>query len=146
MLRHGSPGDVTRPEANLRGEGTNIRNAVVQPAAGPTLRGAGADPVAMANATAGLRDQPGGDAIDVIILACTHFPLLQHELQEAAGPEVCLIDGAAGIARRIAHLTQGQAWPDTPQPGIAVFTRSDDRPPPPLAALAPYGIGSVETI
>ncbi|KGB57428.1 glutamate racemase [Sphingopyxis sp. SE2] len=126
VLRHGSPGLVTGAEAKLRGEAV--------------------DPDAIAHAIAGLRDQPGGDAIDVIILACTHFPLLQHELQEAAGPEVCLIDGAAGIARRIAHLTQGQAWPDTPQPGIAVFTRSDDRPPPPLAALAPYGIGSVETI
>ena len=56
------------------------------------------------------------------------------------------IDGAAGIARRIAHLTAGQTWPDAASPGIAVFTRSEDRPPPPLAALAPYGIGTIETI
>jgi glutamate racemase len=126
VLRHGSPGLVTGAEAKLRGEAVN--------------------PDVIARAIAGLRDQPGGDAIDVIVLACTHFPLLQDELQVAAGPGVSLIDGAAGIARRIAHLTQGQAWPDTPQPGIAVFTRSDDRPPPPLTALAPYGIGTVETI
>ena len=44
------------------------------------------------------------EAIDTVVLACTHFPLLQDELQEAAGPGVTLIDGAAGIARRIAHL------------------------------------------
>src|SRR3546814_14702400 len=84
--------------------------------------------------------------MDVIVLACTHFPLLQDELQAAAGPDVRLIDGAAGIARRIAYLTEGQPWPDTPAPGIAVFTRSDDRPPPPLAALAPSGLGSIEKI
>lgn len=126
VLRHGSPGLVTGAEAKLRGEAV--------------------DPDTIARAIAGLRDQPGGDRIDVIVLACTHFPLLQDELQAAAGPGVTLIDGAAGIARRIAYLTEGQPWPAAAAPGVAVFTRSDDRPPPPLAALAPYGIGSIETI
>ncbi len=126
VLRHGSPGLVTGAEAKLRGEAV--------------------DPEVIARAIAGLRDQSGGDAIDVIVLACTHFPLLRDELQAAAGPGVRLIDGAAGIARRIAYLTEGQLWPDAPAPGIAVFTRSHERPPPPLAALAPYGIGSIETI
>lgn len=126
VLRHGSPGLVAGAEAKLRGEAV--------------------DPDTIARAVAGLRSQPGGERIDVIVLACTHFPLLQDELQAAAGPGVALIDGAAGIARRIAHLTAGQSWPAAPAPGIAIFTRSDDRPPPPLAALAPYGIGSIETI
>ena len=126
VLRHGSPGLVTGAEAKLRGEAV--------------------DPDTIARAIAGLRDQPGGDRIDVIVLACTHFPLLQDELQAAAGPGVTLIDGAAGIARRIAYLTEGQPWPAAAAAGVAVFTRSDDRPPPPLAALAPYGIGSIETI
>lgn len=126
VLRHGSPGLVTGAEAKLRGEAV--------------------DPDTIARAVTGLRNQPAGERIDVIVLACTHFPLLQDELQAAAGPGVALIDGAAGIARRIAHLTAGQSWPAAPAPGIAVFTRSDDRPPPPLAALAPYGIGSIETI
>ncbi len=126
VLRHGSPELVTAAEGKLRG--------------------APVDPATIARALAGLTDQAGGDAIDVIVLACTHFPLLQDELQAAAGPGVTLIDGAAGIARRIAHLTQGQAWPKTAAPGIAVFTRSEDRPPPPLAALTPYGIGRIETI
>lgn len=126
VLRHGSPGLVTGAEAKLRGEPV--------------------DPAVIERAVAGLRDQPGGDALDVVVLACTHFPLLEQELQAAFGPDVALIDGAAGIARRIAYLTEGQAWPAAAAPGIAVFTRSDDRPPPPLAALAPYGIGSIETI
>lgn len=126
VLRHGSPGLVTAAEAKLRG--------------------AAFDPAAIDRAIAGLRDQPGGDALDVIVLACTHFPLLHDELQAAAGPQVRLIDGAAGIARRIAYLTQGQAWPAAAQPGVAVFTRSEEREPPPLSALAPYGIGRIETI
>lgn len=126
VLRHGSPGLVTGAEAKLRGEPV--------------------DPAVIERAVAGLRDQPRGDALDVVVLACTHFPLLELELRAAFGPDVALIDGAAGIARRIAYLTEGQAWPATTSPGIAVFTRSDDRPPPPLAALAPYGIGSIETI
>ncbi|GAO78569.1 MULTISPECIES: glutamate racemase [unclassified Sphingopyxis] len=126
VLRHGSPGLVTGAEAKLRGDAV--------------------DPAVIARAIAGLREQPGGDAMDVIVLACTHFPLLKTELQAIAGPDVALIDGAEGIARRIAHLTEGQDWPDAATPGIAVFTRSNDRPPPPLAALSPYGIGSLETI
>jgi len=126
VLRHGSPGLVTAAEAKLNGKAY--------------------DPAAIERAIAGLRDQPGGDAMDVIVLACTHFPLLAEELQAVAGPGVRLIDGAAGIARRVAYLTDGQKWPAEPAPGIAVFTRSGDRPPPPLAALAPYGIGSIETI
>lgn len=126
VLRHGSPGLVTGAEAKLRGEAV--------------------DPRTIARAIAGLRDQPGGDRMDVIVLACTHFPLLRDELQAAAGAGVALIDGADGIARRVAHLTLGQQWPAVATPGIAVFTRSDDRPPPPLATLAPFGIGSIETI
>ena len=126
VLRHGSPGLVTGAEAKLRGEPF--------------------DPAVAQRAIAGLRDQPGGAAMDVIVLACTHFPLLRAELQAAAGDGVRLIDGADGIARRIVHLTEGQAWPASAEPGIAVFTRSNDRPPPPIAALIPYGIGRIELI
>lgn len=126
VLRHGSPGLVTGAEAKLRGEAV--------------------DPAVVRRAIAGLTGQPGGEAMDVIVLACTHFPLLRAELQAAAGDGVRLIDGAEGIARRIAHLTERQAWPASAKPGIAVFTRSAERPPPPLAALAPYGIGRIEVI
>lgn len=126
VLRHGSPGLVTGAEVKLRGEPV--------------------DPTIISRAISGLTGQPGGNKLDVIVLACTHFPLLAEELQAAIGPHVRLIDGAAGIARRIAHLTDGQPWPEAAAPGIAVFTRSDDRPPPPLSALAPYGLDRIELI
>ncbi|MDZ3831163.1 MAG: glutamate racemase [Sphingopyxis sp.] len=126
VLRHGSPELVAAAEAKLHG--------------------APVDPAVIARAIAGLREQPGGDAMDVIVLACTHFPLLADELAQAAGPGVRLIDGAGGIARRIAHLTEGQDWPAAASMGTAVFTRSDDHPPPPVSALARFGLGRIDLV
>ncbi|WP_033073128.1 glutamate racemase [Sphingopyxis sp. MWB1] len=126
VLRHGSPELVTAAETKLHG-------GIV-------------DQAVVARAVAGLREQPQGAAMDVLVLACTHFPLLEAELQRELGDSVTMIDGAEGISRRVAHLTEGSVWPDRAPPGIAVFTRSAGRPPPPLATLAPYGIGSIETI
>ena len=122
VLRHGSPELVTAAEGKLRGEPV--------------------DPRTIARALAGLTDQAGGDAIDVIVLACTHFPLLADELGAAFGAGVGFVDGGPGIARRIAFLTQDQHW--TPAPGLAVFTGAAD---PALAdALAGYGLERVETL
>ena len=54
--------------------------------------------------------RPSGERIDTVVLACTHFPLLQCELR-AAFPDVTYVDGGPGIARRIAYLTREPAWP-----------------------------------
>lgn len=115
LLRHGAPELVEAAEARLRG--------------GPV------DPALIASAVDGLRRQPGGDRIDTVVLACTHFPLLTPELSAAFGPGVRFIDGAAGIARRIAHLTQGQNF-HRAAPDLALFTRPEDFGPlaPALAA------------
>lgn len=112
LLRHGAPELVAAAEAKLRGEPV--------------------DPAVYARAAEGLRRQPGGDAIDTVVLACTHFPLLAAELAQAFGDGVRFVHGAQGIARRIAHLTEGQAF-EQPEPDRALFTRAD----PGLAALAP---------
>jgi glutamate racemase len=122
IIRHGSPKLVELAEAKLRGEEVSVD--AVRTAAQP------------------LFDAPHGDRIDTIVLACTHFPLLQKELR-AAFPEVQYVDGGPGIARRIAYLTEGQPWPGEPQPGIAVFTA----PPPETlrSALAGYGLTEVKT-
>lgn len=109
-------------------------------AAEAKLRGQPVDPAVYARAAAGLRDQRGGDAIDTVILACTHFPLVAEELAEAFGPGVRFVDGAAGIARRIAHLTKDQPMARR-GPDFALFTKDN----PDLAALVPalagYGLG-----
>jgi glutamate racemase len=90
LLRHAAPGLVAAAESKLRGE-------VVEPAA-------------IAAAAEGLRGQPGGEAIDTVVLACTHFPLLKGELGGVFGPDVRFVHGAGGIARRIVHLTAGQSF------------------------------------
>ena len=100
-------------------------------AAEARLRGQPVDPAIIRRAAEGLRSQPGGDAIDVVVLACTHFPLLTDELAREFGPGVRFIDGAQGIARRIAQLTKGQDFARS-SPDLALFTS-----PAGIAALAP---------
>lgn len=101
-------------------------------AAEARLRGHDAFADAPAAAAAALRALPGGDRIDTVVLACTHFPLLADPLRAAFGPGVRLIDGADGIARRIVSLTAGQAFRRT-APDLALFTRDE----PGLGDLAP---------
>jgi glutamate racemase len=93
-----------------------------------------------------LLDQPGGDRIDVIVNACTHFPLLDEDLRAAAGPGIAFVDGGPGIARRIAHLTAGQDWPESPTPGRLVFTRLGDRERAIAATLAKRGFADAEVL
>jgi len=90
LLRHGAPSLVEAAEAKLRGETVDQR--------------------VISSAAAALRSMPGGDRIDTVVLACTHFPLLTDELSEAFGSDVRFVHGAQGIARRIAHLTGNQSW------------------------------------
>jgi glutamate racemase len=47
---------------------------------------------------------PSWQQMDSIILACTHFPLLKHELQRAAPSIKFWVDSGDAIARRIGQL------------------------------------------
>ncbi|WP_076071615.1 glutamate racemase [Sphingomonas montana] len=118
VLRHGSAALVALAEADLRGDAT-------------------AD-AAYAAVLSGLLDQPGGDRIDTVVLACTHFPLVADRLAAVAPRPLHFVDGGPGIARRIVHLTQGQSWPATAAPGIAVFTGPIDPAPAFAASLARF--------
>ncbi|MCC6829599.1 MAG: glutamate racemase [Novosphingobium sp.] len=120
-------------------------------AAEAALRGEAVDPAVYARAVQGLRGQPGGEAIDTVVLACTHFPLVVDKLSKAfascgaSAPEVRFVDGAQGIARRIAYLTQGQQFRRI-QPDFALFTRDG----PDVRALAPalarYGLTRMDIL
>jgi glutamate racemase len=125
LLRHAAPELVTAAEAKLRGEPV--------------------DPEVIARAVAGLRGQPGGEDIDTVVLACTHFPLLHNELAAAFGGGVAFVDGAAGIARRIVHLTQGQPFARS-RPDFALFTRRDPDFARLTPALASYGLTQTEVL
>jgi glutamate racemase len=120
LIRHGSPELVELAEARLAGE--EVRVEAVRAAALPMF------------------DAPDGNRIDTVVLACTHFPLLEDELK-AAFPGVTYVDGGPGIARRIAWLTREQPWPASPPEGIAVFTDASRRPLE--SALAKFGLGQI---
>ena len=108
------------------------------------LRGVAPDPARIAAVLDGLFGQPGGERIDVVVNACTHFPLVEAEMAAAAPPGVRFIDGGPGIARRVAYLTKGQDWPGEPAGGMAVFTAA---PPDALIpALADYGLTQSGTL
>ena len=51
-----------------------------------------------------LIEQPGGEAIDQIVLACTHFPLIRDRLQALAPAKMNFIDSGEAIARRVMSL------------------------------------------
>ena len=108
------------------------------------LRGHPPDPAVIADVRDRLRAMPGGDAIDTLVLACTHFPLLAEELGAAFGPQVQQIDGAAGIARRIAHLLDGQSFAPSPGPNRFIVTGPLAGADGLEAALTARGFGGAE--
>lgn len=70
-------------------------------AAEKMLAGGEVEHSAIMGAITGLFDAPRGDEIDVVALACTHFPLLKQELSRAAPREVLWLDSGAAIAARL---------------------------------------------
>ncbi|MBW8783899.1 MAG: glutamate racemase [Novosphingobium sp.] len=140
-------GYVDRLESEFAADKVLLRHAAPElvAAAEASLRGAPVDPEVCARAAAGLRSQAGGAAIDTVVLACTHFPLLTTELGAAFGADVALVDGAAGIARRIAHLTAGQPMHRNGT-DRALFTRDDESIAALLPALAARGLHGCEVL
>ena len=123
VIRHGSPELVELAEAKLAGE--EVALEAVREAISPMI------------------EQPRGDAMDVMVLACTHFPLLAEEIASLY-PSIAQVDGGSGIARRIAFLTQDQPWPSSPPKGIAIFTSAARAP---LAStLARFGISETREL
>mgnify|MGYP000038168535 FL=1 len=124
LIRHGAGGLVALAEARLRGERLS--------------------PDAVAAEVAGLLSHPDAGQLDTVVLACTHFPLLLDELGAAFGPGVRFVDGAAGIARRVATLTGGQRF-ERSGPDRAVTTGPMDDWQRLAPALASHGLDRLET-
>jgi glutamate racemase len=126
VIRHGSADLVELAEAKLRCETTELRDYT--------------------RALDGLLSQPGGQKIDTIVLACTHFPLVEEALAAAAPRPLVFVDGKEGIARRVAWLTRSHEWPDAPAEGIAVFTGPPGTGEAYRAGLAAYGLARIESL
>ncbi len=113
VLRHGSAELVEAAEAKLAG--------------------ARPDPGIFARALGGLLAQPGAERLDMVVLACTHFPLVEGELAAAAPRPLGFVQGADGIARRVVHLLADADLPGARHEGRLIATG----PLEPLASLAP---------
>lgn len=66
-------------------------------------------------------------AVDVVVLGCTHYPLLRPLLGRLMGPDVCLVDSAAETAQTVARelAARGLLAPDG-SPVEHRFVVSDD--------------------
>jgi glutamate racemase len=120
LLRHAAPELVHAAEAKIRGE--VVANNIYQAA------------------MAGLMGQAGGSKLDAVVLGCTHFPLVQNELANAANDSIMFVDGSDGIARRVAFLSENRIWPAHVSEGLFVTTGASDVMKPYFAKLAEYGL------
>ncbi len=65
--------------------------------------------------------------LDCIVLACTHFPLLQNELTAACPRPITWIDSGDAIARRVASLLPSDSCAAQPHIATASDNRQDTR-------------------
>jgi glutamate racemase len=124
VLRHGTAELVDLAEGKLRGEEQALDG--------------------YRRSLDGLFSQPGGAEMDTVVLACTHFPLVEEELAAASPRPLAFVDGKEGIARRTAWLTRETVWPDAPGEGLAFFTRWDPRLEAYRQGLRRYGLTLME--
>lgn len=90
-----------------------------------------------------------GKRTDVIVLACTHYPLLLEQMNRVAHWPVTFIDPAPAIARRVVQLIgEGPKDAATAASHRAIFTSERGQSDAFSHRLSGYGIGeiAVETI
>lgn len=99
------------------------------------VRGQPIDQEQVAYAVKPLFDPPDGPNIDIVVLACTHFPLIREAIAEACPPGIRLIDTGEAVARQavrvvkptpstggaVAYVTGGAANKAAMQPAFARF-------------------------
>ncbi|KCZ55698.1 glutamate racemase [Hyphomonas beringensis] len=125
VIMHGSIELVKLAEAHARGEDLAIE--------------------AFAAAQAPLFEAPGGDKIDTIVLACTHFPLVRAQLVASAPQPVSYIDSGAAIARQTIRVLP----PDTEGRGLgghAWLTSPPEEAPDLALVLRRYGFPDVQSV
>jgi len=88
---------------------------------------------------------PDGSRIDVVVLACTHFPLVRDAIAAACPPGVKLIDTGEAVARQAIRVAPAAAQSVPGEPVAWVTGGVANR-----AALAPalerFGYRRVESL
>ncbi len=125
VILHGSPELVQLAEAHARGEDVPLE--------------------AFALAQAPLFAAEGGDNIDTIVLACTHFPLVRGQLMASAPRAISYIDSGAAIARQTVRVLPENGA--TQQPGGTAWITSDPDSEADLAlVLRRYGFPTLSRL
>jgi glutamate racemase len=85
-----------------------------------------------------------GQLIDIVVLACTHFPLIRDAIRQACPPHVRLIDTGEAVARQAMRVA-----PKTPRPqgqAIAYVTGGAANRAAMAPALARFGYVTIEVV
>lgn len=86
VIRHGAPGLVELAERHVRGEKLSPRRFELE--------------------VCPLFEKPLGDKIDVVVLACTHFPLVRKQITATIPEGVTLIDTGEAITRQVSRVME----------------------------------------
>lgn len=115
------------------------------------LRGDVIDSTSVAPITQRLLEMDQAQAMDVLVLACTHFPLLKDELAQCLPGHVAIIDSGEAIARRVEFLLKDKEVNAksnnksfSPPQNIAVFTRASADTERLIGALKRFNIQQIE--
>lgn len=109
------------------------------------LRGETIDEHAIARVTSQLMQHDNASQMDVLVLACTHFPLLKEELTAHLPATIQLIDSGEAIARRVEYLLEGKTGTVNEGPNhIAVFTRKTIEAEQLAPALLSFNISEID--
>jgi glutamate racemase len=84
--------------------------------------------------------------MDVLILACTHFPLLRSEIAAQFSPHLQLIDSGEAIARRVAFLAAPHNVIAQAPEHLAIFTTASPAVEALRPQLIPFGIHHLHII
>ena len=126
VVRHGAPGLVELAERHVRGENLSQRrfDLEVKP----------------------LFAKPGGDKIDVVVLACTHFPLVRNQIGAACPENVMLIDTGDAITRQVMRVMAKADLSPIQDHGRAFLTGGVANLAAFRAPLERYGYTNITTI
>jgi glutamate racemase len=114
------------------------------------LRGFSIDPERIEPEIREFNSGDDGSLPDHIVLGCTHFPLLEHELRQSIGRPVQLVDSGVAIARRVGQLLSeaGHRLDSSSHRShnLAIFTQSTAAIAPLADCLRKFGFMHVEIV
>jgi glutamate racemase len=112
------------------------------------VRGQPVDQEQVAYAVKPLFDPPDGPKIDIVVLACTHFPLIRDAIQAACPAGVQLIDTGAAVARQALRVAPESVGVTVPAgiPLTAYVTGGAANRAAMAPALAGFGYTWIEVV